>query len=111
VGKTKKHGTAKKEVQQKPQMARVTIRNRIASHFTNLLKTFQPTKADALFAIAWFVADFVCHIEFGVAGATQEHVVMSIRGTAAEFIAAFSAQVDANIKFLTEPEAEDGKSK
>lgn len=109
MSKGKKRGTAKTEVKQKPMMTQAVIRNRIASHFTNLIKMFRPTKADAIAAIAWFAADVVCQASFGPAGARTEDVIMTIRGVATEFRAAFDSILETNIKTLTKKESTDGK--
>ena len=109
MSKGKKRGTAKTEVKQKPMMTQAVIRNRIASHFTNLIKIFRPTKADAITAIAWFAADVVCQASFGPVGVKIEDVIMTIRGNATEFKAAFDSILENNIKILTERESTDGK--
>lgn len=109
MSKSKNRGTIKNEVKVKPQLSQVAIRNRIASHFTNLVKTFRPTKADAITAIAWFAADVICQASFGPVGAKTEDVIMTIRGTATEFRAAFDGILENNIKFLLQEESNDGK--
>lgn len=108
MGKGKNRGTAKAMVAIKPQLSQEAIRNRIASHFTNLVKVFKPTKVDAITAIAWFAADVICKASLGPTDARMEDVVMTIRGMAAEFRAAFDSILQNNIQYLTKKETNDG---